>query len=202
MKRKKKMKKIKVKKERKQKVQKPIDMKNKIVCTVSGQICYISPERRAKLEKKYGGPQKLITGYVCRAAKTLLKLGASESEIRSLGDEGRLNLVETLKSQKAMMKSTRKRRRTMVVEQEDGSKVVVKKPKLVVPTFLGVVAQPQSEADLTKTLQDTCMRPDLGVEENCDLCPHKDLCHLHCKVLQSEKRKKNKKEKYGEENNV
>lgn len=70
----------------------PDEFKNKIECTVSGQLCYISDARMEKLVKKLGTEDAVRAAYVSRVAKRLLKEGKTKTEIKHMAKEGTLPL--------------------------------------------------------------------------------------------------------------
>jgi hypothetical protein len=68
----------------------PDEFKNKIECTITGELCYISDERMKKLVKKMGSEQAVRDGYVSRVAKRLLKEGKTKTEIKAMAKSGTL----------------------------------------------------------------------------------------------------------------
>lgn len=92
---------------------KPDSFKNKIACTITGELCYISDERLKKLVKREGSEKAVREKYVSRVAKRLLKEGKTESEIRSLYKDGKLpaaaaKATEERKAKKAAKKNAPK----------------------------------------------------------------------------------------------
>ncbi|MHA2067901.1 MAG: hypothetical protein ACXABY_26365, partial [Candidatus Thorarchaeota archaeon] len=49
----------------------PTSHKNKIACTITGELMYISPGRMQKLIDKQGSEEAVRNGYVSRVAKRL-----------------------------------------------------------------------------------------------------------------------------------
>lgn len=68
----------------------PKDFKNKIACTVTGELCYISDARMAKLVEKLGSEDEVRKQYLSRVAKRLMKEGKTKTEIRQMVKDGTL----------------------------------------------------------------------------------------------------------------
>ena len=68
----------------------PDSFKNKIRCTVTGVLCYISDARLASLVAKKGSEQAVREGYISRVAARLLKAGKTNDEIKQMADAGTL----------------------------------------------------------------------------------------------------------------
>ncbi len=82
--------------------EKPDEFANKIRCTVTGRLCYISNERMKRLAKKAGSQAKVRETYVSRVARRLLKDGKNKTEIREMAKNGTLPEPTELKARKVV----------------------------------------------------------------------------------------------------
>ena len=159
---------------------------NKIACVVSGELCYISEERRAKLVKKHGSVKKLKESYISRDAKTLRKLGASDLEIRELDKKGRTSLISTLKNQKEALKKPRKKRKKKV--KVNGKAI----NRHNVPVYQPKPRRFCTQEQLAEITESSCLSPGLYLDNlrSCDGCKHYEYCRSHLRQLDSQTTKK------------
>jgi len=105
----------------------PDTFKNKICCTVTGQLCYATNERWHRLLKKYGSEEEIRKNCISRVAKRLLAEGKTKDEIRAMAKAG------TLPSPSAKVKKVDKK--------------TISKPKVATKVHTNVVATPVLKSD-------------------------------------------------------
>lgn len=68
----------------------PSSFKNKVRCTVTGELCYISDKRMKALIKKAGSEDEVRKTYISRVANRLRKQGKSDEDIVKMAKDGEL----------------------------------------------------------------------------------------------------------------
>jgi hypothetical protein len=68
----------------------PDSFKNKVRCTITGELCYVSDKRMHALVKKAGSEEEVRKNYVSRVANRLRKQGKTDEEIVKMAKNGEL----------------------------------------------------------------------------------------------------------------
>lgn len=62
--------------------------KNRIKCTITGRVCYITNQRIQAVTKKHGTWEDAVKNYVCRPAARLLREGKTADQIKEMVANG------------------------------------------------------------------------------------------------------------------
>ena len=157
------------------------------VDSISGAKTFAPIEYFKKnVETKYGGSiERFVKEYVTRETKKYLKEGWKPEEIRDQATKSKNGKLPKLdrkpkKDPNAPKKERRKRlsahaNSTQIITNEDGTQEkVVTYPWSADPTgYFKTVSVTLSISELTK---DTCLRPDIYLDEECYSCSHYEQC--------------------------
>jgi hypothetical protein len=146
---------------------------------------------KKNVETKYGGSiERFVKEYVTRETKKYLKEGWSPEEIREQATKSKNGKLPKLdkkpkKDPNAPKKERRKRlsahaNSTQIVTNEDGTQEkVVTYPWSVDPT--GYFKTIPVTLNISEITRDTCLRPDIYLEDECYNCSYYEQCQCPIK---------------------
>ena len=162
------------------------------VDSITGHKTFAPIEYFKKMvQSKYGGSvERFVKEYVTRDTKKYLASGYTKEQVKEIADKSNGKLPKIAKPQKDVRTPKRRRKTklgstTETVTNSSGEVETIKfYPWSNNSDYFRSTPSP---LDISVVTKDTCLRPDIYLDNECFGCPYYDLCTNEIKYIKKKK---------------